>query len=156
MKKTTLLFALILGLLAPAVMQAQDAAPELNDLEKKFQATLEKCLFVGRWCSVKEGKMGPAKEEKYTIMSAKKMKADQWVIFSRIQFGKKDVTVPVPVQLKWAGDTPVITLDKMYIPGIGTYSARVLVFDDTYAGTWSGDGYGGLLNGLVKKQPKAE
>lgn len=137
-----------------AFSQAVDEkAVVMNELETKFQQTLEKCLFVGRWCLVKDGKLTPHKDEKYTITGAKKMKGDQWVVFSRMQFGKTDVTVPVPVQLKWAGDTPVITLDKMFIPGVGTYSARVVVYDDTYAGTWSGDGYGGLLSGLITKQP---
>jgi len=28
----------------------------------------------------------------------------------RIQNGKRDVTAPVPVAVKWAGDTPVIML----------------------------------------------
>ena len=153
----TPILTLVLSLLLPLVAQSADAVKvKLNKDEIKFQETLENCTFVGHWCLVKGGELTPVKDEKYTITSAKKMKDDQWVIFSRMQFGKTDVTVPIPVQLKWAGDTPVITLDKLFIPGVGTYSARVLVHDSTYAGTWSGGDYGGLLNGLIKKSKKSE
>jgi len=74
-----------------------------------------------------------------------------------MQFRGKEVSVPVPVQVKWAGDTPVIILDKVTIPGMGTYSARVLVYEKTYAGTWSAGDHGGMLHGLIKKkESKAE
>lgn len=54
------------------------------------------------------------------------------------------------MQVKWAGDTPVITLDDVGMPGDkSAYSARVLVYDKTYAGTWSGGGHAGLLNGVI-------
>jgi len=53
------------------------------------------------------------------------------------------------VHVKWAGDTPVIVLDKVGIPGAASYSARVLIYEKTYAGTWSGGDHGGLLNGVI-------
>ncbi len=54
------------------------------------------------------------------------------------------------MQVKWAGDTPVITLDNVGMPGGGnSYSARVLIYDKTYAGTWSGGDHVGLLNGVI-------
>lgn len=137
---------------------AKPSAPakkmELNANEKKFEASLRNAVFVGRWCLLKDGKMGPAKNEKYTIHSAKKISDTQWVISSRMQWGDKDITVPIPVYVFWAGDTPVITLDKLWIPGAGTYSARVMVYDDSYAGTWSGPNYGGLLNGVITHPEK--
>lgn len=125
------------------------AAVAMNELETKFAESLKEAVFVGRWCLVKDGQMAPEKDEKYTIVSAVKAAEGKWVINARIQYGNHDVTVPIPVELKWAGDTPVITLDQMWIPGIGTYSARVLVYGGTYAGTWSGPNYGGLLNGVI-------
>ena len=153
----TLFLTLAISLLLPLAAQSADAVEvKLNKDEIKFQKTLENCTFVGHWCLVKNGELTPVKDEKYTITSAKKMKDDQWVIFSRMQFGKTDVTIPIPVYLKWAGGTPVITLDKLFIPGVGTYSARVLVHDSTYAGTWSGGDHGGLLNGLIKKSGKGK
>jgi hypothetical protein len=51
----------------------------------------------------------------------------------------------------WAGDTAVISLTDLAIPGVGTYTARVLVHGDTYAGTWSGGEHAGLLNGVIQR-----
>ncbi|MGV3771587.1 MAG: hypothetical protein ACO1QB_01710 [Verrucomicrobiales bacterium] len=124
---------------------------EMSAAEKKFQETLSNCVFQGRWCLVKDGQLGEEREEKYTILRASKTSGDNWLIFARVQYGQKDVMVPIPVQVKWAGDTPVITLDNMSIPNLGTYSARVVVHNNSYAGTWSAGDHGGMLHGLIEK-----
>jgi hypothetical protein len=54
----------------------------------------------------------------------------------------------------WAEDTAIITLDKMALPGLGTYSARVMVYRGFYAGTWFGTNYGGVLSGQIVKEEK--
>ena len=74
------------------------------------------------------------------------------MINARIQYGNKDVTAPIPVQVKWAGDTPVIIVDDVGVPGSGSYSARVMIYDNTYAGTWTGGDHGGLMNGVITQQ----
>ncbi len=125
--------------------------PDRAALEKAFEQTLTRATFVGRWCSVKDGKLGEERAETYTIQSARKVGGDVWLITARIQYGTKDVTVPIPVNVFWAGDTPVISISNLAIPNVGTYSARVLVHGDSYAGTWSGGDHGGLLNGLIKR-----
>lgn len=131
--------------------EAPAKAPSaLTELEQKFQASLKNVTFAGRWCLVKEGKLTEERDEKYTISSAVKLSDDTWAIYARVQYGQKDVTIPVPVQVKWAGSTPVITLEKVALPGLGTYSARVLVHEGTYAGTWSGPGVAGMLHGLIQ------
>jgi len=142
------------ALLAPS-LSAADAptvpVPDQAALEQKFKDALSNVVFNGRWCLVKEGQLTEERGDKYTIQGATKSGQDVWLIFSRIQYGGKDVTLPVPVQVKWAGDTAVITLDKVSLPGLGTYSARVLVFEGTYAGTWSAGDHGGLMHGVIEK-----
>jgi len=123
-----------------------------EELEAKFKATLTKATLAGRWCSLKDGQLGPEKEDKYTIIGVNKVGGDVWMINARIQYGKKDITAPIPVQVKWAGDTPVIIVDDVGVPGGGTYSARVMIYDNTYAGTWSGGDHGGLMNGVITQQ----
>ena len=81
---------------------------------------------------------------------------DRWLFVARVEFGGKDVAVPIPLDVKWAGDTPVITLTDLTIPGLGTYTARVLIFRDHYAGTWSGGGHGGHLWGRIERPEDAE
>ena len=126
--------------------------PEQAELEKKFKELLTDCVFDGHWCMLNDGKLGEEKSEKYTIQGVTKSGQDVWLIYARMQYRGKEVSVPVPVQVKWAGDTPVITLDKVSIPGLGTYSARVLVFNNTYAGTWSASDHGGMLHGVIQKK----
>ncbi len=121
------------------------------ELEDKFKNTLTKSIFAGRWCMVADGKLGEERSEKYTIQSANKVGNDLWLIYARVQYGNKDLLVPVPVSVKWAGDTPVISITDLGIPGLGTYTARVVVYDNAYAGTWSAPDHGGQLHGVILK-----
>ena len=134
---------------AAAPPRPAKAQPSQDELEATFKATLTKATFTGRWCSIKDGQLGPEKEDKYTILGVTKLGGDLWLINARIQYGKQDIVAPIPVQVKWAGDTPVIVVDKVGIPGGATYSARVLIYEKTYAGTWSGGDHGGLLSGVI-------
>jgi len=134
---------------APAQAPAEKPKATQEELEAIFKATLTRATLQGRWCSIKDGKLGPDKEDKYTILGVSKLGGDTWLIRARIQYGKTDLVAPIPVQVKWAGDTPVIILDKAGVPGSGEYSARVMIYEKTYAGTWSGGDHGGLLNGVI-------
>jgi hypothetical protein len=113
---------------------------------------LTKATMSGRWCSIKDGQLGPEREDKYTIIDVTKIGGEVWLVKSRIQYGKKDIVAPIPVRVKWAGDTAVITVDNVGVPGGGTYSARVLIYGKTYAGTWTGGDHGGLMNGVITNQ----
>ncbi len=135
-----------------AAAPAAKPKPTQEELEAKFRTTLTKATFIGRWSSLKDGQLSPEKEDKYTILGVSKLGGDVWIINARIQYGKKDITAPIPVQVKWAGDTPVIIVDDVGVPGSGTYSARVMIYDHTYAGTWSGGDHGGLMNGFIKNE----
>ena len=136
---------------------AEKAEPGLNPLEKKFVEDLSGATLKGRWCLVSGDKLGEEKEDRYTISSATKLGGDTWIISARVQYGTKDVTVPVPVKVLWAGDTPVISVTKLGIPGLGTYTARVMIYEGLYSGTWSGPGHGGLMSGaLVKAEGQPE
>ena len=124
-------------------------------LEAKFIKTLTKATMSGRWCLIRDGKLTPEKEDKYTIEGVLK-NPNGWIIKSRIQYNEIDMVVPVPVQVEWASDTPVIIVDDLIVPGGNTYSARVMIYDDSYAGTWSGPKVQGLLNGMITRDEKDE
>jgi hypothetical protein len=118
---------------------AADPSPEAI---KKLEKELTGAKMTGQF-TVKE---------EYTIESAKKLdEGDLWLIKARIKYGDKDSVFPVPVEIRWAGDTPVITLDKVAIPGLGTFSSRVIIYDGKYAGTWQHDQVGGHLFGTIGK-----
>src|SRR5579872_6148480 len=92
-------------------------------LDKKFTERLSGVVFAGNYSVTVNGKETPAEMEKYTISKVSKVKdkSDLWVFSTRIQYGKTDVVVPLTLQVKWAGDTPIITLTNMSIPGLGTF-----------------------------------
>ena len=143
------------SLRAPAQEPKTEAKPALSqeELEKKFRDTLYQSTFSGRWSVIQDGKMGPPLEDKYTIGGVSKVGGDVWLVHARIQYGKIDTTVPIPVQVKWAGDTPVISITDLAIPGVGTYTARVVVHGKLYTGTWSGGSHGGVMSGMIEAQP---
>ena len=55
----------------------------------------------------------------------------------------------MPLQVQWAGTTPVITLTNVLIPGLGTFSSRVVIYKNKYAGTWTHGDVGGHLFGTI-------
>ncbi len=135
----------------PAVAKKLDRA----ELEKQFEETLSGATLIGSF-TVSGMKDQKLTEEKYTIDRVKKItstdKEDLWQFQTRIQYGGHDVTVPLALEVKWAGDTPVITLTDLMVPGLGTFTARVLIFRGEYAGTWSGGDHGGHLFGRIVKK----
>jgi hypothetical protein len=92
--------------------------------------------------------------ESYEIKSAKKLEGydSVWEITTRIKYGKNDIEVPVEINVEWIGKTPVMVMDSAPIPGLGTFSARVVFHDKKYAGTWKHDDNGGHLFGRVEKK----
>lgn len=125
------------------------------DLISKLEEYLSGATLKGRYTVL--GKDVPPADEEYTIRSAKKLpEGDLWLIEARIKYGKWDVTVPLTIPIKWADKTPVITLEKLTIPGMGTFSARVLFNNEMYSGTWSHDDVRGQLFGQVIPAQPAE
>src|SRR5580700_9421614 len=125
----------------------KSGASSQDDLAKQFQAMMTGATLVGH--STKTNREGLSGEERYSIDSISKIGNETWLIKARMKLGSREIPFPIPVVIKWAGDTPVITLTDLYIPGVGTYTARVVLYRDQYAGTWSGKDYGGQLFGKI-------
>ena len=129
----------------------KDATPSRDELIKKLEETLTGAKLTGAYSVTGREDRAP-KAEEYTITSATKLpEGDVWLIKARIKYGDKDTTIPMPLEIKWAGDTPIITLTNMAIPGLGTFTARVLIYDNRYAGTWQHGPVGGNLFGKIEK-----
>ena len=149
-------------LLSSSRSQAEDAPkpatttqPTQSDLEAQLTARLTNAVMSGQYTV---GNSAP-KSDKYTIVSARKLKDDNWLFQARVQFGDKDVTIPMIIPIKWAGDTPVISVTDIGFPGLGTYTARVMIYGDQYAGTWQANGanpHGGHLWGKITKLPTTQ
>jgi hypothetical protein len=96
---------------------------------------------------------GELSEESYTIESVEKIAGDLWLFRTRMRFGSRDVTVPVPVKVVFAEDTPLVTLTDVSIPGLGTFTARVLFYRDRYAGLWWSSEASGHQFGRLVREP---
>lgn len=130
-----------------------DISPEEK---KKRELSLAKYLtgakFLGNFTI--EGKSDTLpKPEAYTISKCEKLpQPDMYRLTARIKYGEIDSEVPLDLKILWAGRTPVITMDAFWIPGMGTFGARVLIHSGRYAGTWQHDDVGGHLFGVIKKE----
>lgn len=143
---------LVLATLVPAADEpGAAAAPEQAALEAALAEKLSGAVFSGHYSVLRGAEEKPAEMEKYTITKAAKLKDDLWLLAARIQYNKIDVAIPLSLQVQWAGDTPVITLTNLTIPGLGTFTSRVLIYGDRYAGTWQHDQTGGHLWGRIEK-----
>lgn len=123
-------------------------AQEMTPLEKEFQEALTGATLAGFFT---RGESKELSEDKYTIAKVTKLQGDTWRFEARVQYGGKDVTIPIELDVKWAGDTPVLTLTDRAIPMLGTYTARLVIYRGQYAGTWSGGKRGGQMFGRIVK-----
>jgi hypothetical protein len=115
--------------------------------ESRFEQMMNGAVLVGH--STLDGKDGLSGEERYSIDHVSKVGGDVWMFQARMKLEGHEIPVPIPVNIKWAGDTPVIEVTDMAIPGMGSYTARVVLYRDRYAGTWSGKNHGGQLFGAI-------
>lgn len=133
---------------------AQPKEDEQRD--QKLAEYLTGSKFVGRFTIIgkEDGKM-PTDE--YTLQSVKKIPGGNlFMITARIKYGDKDLVVPMPIPVEWAGKTPMISLDNFTIPGMGTFSAKIVINKGRYAGTWSHDEKGGHMFGVIKKSEQPD
>lgn len=130
------------------------AAAVTPEMEAAFEAMLKDATLTGRWCLVKDGALTPEQQDSYKLKGAEK-KDGKWSISASMTYAGKEISIPVPVKVEFAAGSPVIVVDKLWIPGGGTYSARVVFHDDTYAGVWSGGGMRGLLSGFITRPAAA-
>lgn len=129
-----------------------NAADRQAKLEADFARLLTGATLEGSYTST--GRGDQLSQDKYTLGNVKKVGEHMWLFEARIQYEENDVTLPITVPVRWAGDTPVIVVDKLGLPEFGTVSARVMFSDRHYAGYWKHGQRGGHLFGVIK--PKKE
>lgn len=146
-------------LLGDENIQHADGREFVADRGQRLAEYLTNKKFVGRF-TVDGSDADAFKVEQYEISKCEKLpEPDRYRLTARIKYGKTDQEVPLELTILFAGDTPVITLDSMWIPGMGTFDARVLIRRDRYAGTWKHDAKGGQLFGKIvpmTDQPKED
>jgi len=137
--------------------KASKAEPTAREaaLEDTFRRMLSGATLEGNFTSTGPGSdSSNLSRDKYTLGEVKKLADHVWLIPARIQYAEHDVTLPVTVPVYWAADTPVIVVDNVGLPGFGAVSARVMFFEDHYAGYWKHGDRGGHLFGTIKPADK--
>ena len=155
--RTNLLDFSLIFLLSAALVGCGGGDPateaEQEAREEAFRQSMSGVALEG-FFTVGDG--AELREERYEIAKVSKLGGGIWVFQARIQYGSHDVTVPVPVRMEWAGDTPVLSLTEVAIPGLGTFTARVLFYDDQYVGVWRHGEVGGLHFGQIVPDSNSE
>ena len=147
--------SLILVLTRVPTRAEEPANPSTADkaaLEKQLAERLTHCRLIGFYEVT--GQEGAPKQDEYTLEEVHKTDGDKWLFSASLQFGSKVINVPLEVPVLWAGDTPVVSVTDFNVPGMGTYTARVLFYGEHYAGTWSSAKHGGYLWGRIQKLPE--
>ena len=121
-------------------------------LERQFEQTMSGARLVGYSTDTRRPD-DPPRKDGYTIDKVTKLPGnnDNWMFTARIPFRGAEIAVPLVIPVRWAGDTPVISVTDLTVPKMGTYTARVLVYRDTYVGTWFGRDHGGQLWGRIER-----
>jgi hypothetical protein len=139
----------------PQQPQPEETAEERDE---RFARYMTGAKLVGRFTRVTADQAARPDaegmpEEEYLIKRCEKLPQENLFRFTaRIRYGETDIEVPMDLPVQWADRTPVITLDNLWIPGLGTFSSRVLIHDGRYAGTWQHGDRGGHLFGAIQRE----
>ena len=143
-------FTAIIALTAGVFVSLSGKITPQQELFENFEKAMNEVRFSGFFTV--DGSKNPPSEEVYEIQSVQKFgEQDLWIFTARIKYGQKDVTLPMPLPVKWIGNIPIISMDNMNIPGLGTFSAHVVIDGNKYAGTWRHGKVGGHLYGKITK-----
>jgi hypothetical protein len=142
--------AVTLLALVPAAVAApwQDDEAAQEKREEAFAELLTGARLTG-WFTLDTRPDGAPIKDSYVLSKVEKADDGKWLFEAVI--GESGVKLPLYVPVQWAGDTPVITLDKFPVPQMGTFDARVLFSGTSYAGTWRGADHGGEMMGRIER-----
>ena len=121
----------------------------LTDLERDFAERMENTVLIGHF-TIEGVERRDGVPERYEIARATKLEGNLWRFEARVKYGNTDVTLPMVLPVEWAGDTPMVSITDFTIPGLGDeFGARVVFYDERYAGTWDHGQYGGMMYGTI-------
>ncbi|MEE2777384.1 MAG: hypothetical protein VYE73_11575 [Acidobacteriota bacterium] len=143
------LAALVALLLLPFSGSAT-AETSQEERDRMFEETMNGAQLLGQFTI--DGMNIPIQPESYSVSKVEKLDDGRWLFVATMKYLENEISLPMPFKVVWSGDTPVITLTDEPIEGMeGSFSARVLIYDGLYAGTWKHDAFGGHMWGKVVK-----
>ena len=134
-------------------LAAEESDTELESIHKKFSAMLTNATFKGTWAPIRDGELGEEKNDGYKIVSVSKKDGYMWEFITRMTIKGTEINFPMLFEVRFAGDTAVLVLDDVPVGEGKTYSARVMIHNDVYAGSWWGKGgKGGTISGTISRE----
>ena len=141
--------ALLMGGQSPLSAQEKSEAERF----KAFAQMMQNVKLQGSFTIAGKNE-APKADDAYVIKSVRKIEeGDYWVFDAVVKHEGKEMPLQIPIEVKWSGDTPVITLENLTIPSIGTFSARIVLYRDAYAGLWVHGDVKGHMYGVIEKLP---
>lgn len=137
----------------PAKTVSTSQKPLPTDPKERFKALFTKATLSGRWAPLTDGVLGEERGgDKYNIVSAVMGEGDRWIISAKLKYRDQEFVMPIPVKMQFAGDVAILTVDNLAIPNGGTYTARLIIYERTYSGSWKGQRGGGMLYGTITNE----
>ncbi len=128
----------------------------LTDAERQFVGRMRDVSLVGSFTIDGREDRTP-RSDSYDIFSVEKVGTDLWRFNAKMECcGINGAAIPVVVPLRWSGDTPMIMMTDTSLPGLGTFTVRVLFYEDRYAGTWRHGTTGGHMWGRIEKRTRTD
>ena len=130
MKWTRMIVLFLLGLVFGAgamlafVLRAPRGAGPAAERERQFESAMHGVTLVGYSTRLKPPNT-LSEEERYMIDSVTKISGTTWLFKARMKLGNSEWPLPLPVNVEWAGDTPVLTMTDMSVPGFGSFTVRL-------------------------------
>ena len=145
---------LVLACMLAGCGSSEPSSDERARLEAEFAESMRNVVMEGQFTVTGRGDDTRTRPERYEVEKVVHLSGDIWTVHARIQYGDHDFTAPIPIKLLWAGDTPVISLTDVSLPGSdAAFTARVVIFRDHYSGMWWHGETGGNQFGRIKRSP---
>lgn len=124
----------------------------LTEAERRFVESMRGVTMVGTF-SVDGREDRTPEPDRYEIASVEKIGDDLWRFNAKMDCCGMagSGSVPIAVPMRFVGDTPMIMMTDTSLPGIGTFTVRVLFYGDRYSGTWQHGTVGGHMSGRIEK-----
>jgi hypothetical protein len=127
----------------------------LTELERQFTERMRGVTLVGAF-TVAGREKGTPRADRYDIESVEKVGDNLWRFNASMQCCGVNGAIPIVVPMQFNGDTPMIMMTDTSLPGLGTFTVRVIFYGDRYAGTWQHGAAGGLMSGRIEKQTRKD
>lgn len=148
---------LALFLLTPPCLAAQGT--DTAQAREAFLELLDGAHLEGKFTVVGQDGQVMQRDDLYSVSTLRPGEGDEWVFEYRMSYGgNQDTAKPleIPVRVLFPDGTPLLTMTEQEVPGLGTFSVRLVFHGDHYAGMWSNGPVGGHMWGTVKRNAASD